>query len=39
MLSESFHKKRAVHMEAKDYLKILSVDIHRTIVARVDDDG
>ena len=26
-------------MEAKDYLKILSVDIHRTIVATVDDDG
>ena len=26
-------------MEAKDYLKIISKEIHRTIVATVDDDG
>ena len=39
MLSESFQKKEAVHMEAKDYLKIISEDIHRTIVATVDDEG
>ena len=26
-------------MEAKDYLKIISEDIHRTIVATVDDEG
>ena len=39
VLLESFQKKRAVHMEAKDYLKIISEDIHRTIVATVDDEG
>ncbi len=26
-------------MEAKDYLKIISEDIHRTIVATVEDEG
>lgn len=26
-------------MEAKDYLRIISKDIHRTIVATVDDEG
>ena len=39
MLSESFQKKEAVCMEAKDYLKIISKEIHRTIVATVDDEG
>lgn len=26
-------------MEAKDYLKIISKDIHRAIIATVDDEG